>query len=165
MTKFYSFIGKYLPEIIALSSSALAFVSGIYLGNNFDIMWLNRAGALITIVAIMLAASRFHDEVANESLEYLKRNHSAYSLPALDEFEKENGVALSDDEHHIYALRIKNIILENLNNKQWCVDYVSSIIEPGKRRIKVLEFYLACFGTFLNGFGDYFLNLLKELAS
>jgi hypothetical protein len=165
MAKFYSFIGKYLPEIAAMSFSAMAFFASIYLAINFDIMWLNRAGALITIFAVMLAASRFHEVSAKESLEYLERNHDSYIRPALEQVAKENGMAFSEEEQHEYFFRIKNLILENLNNKQWRSDHVASIVGPGKYRIKLLEFYLVCFGTFLNGFGDYFFKLLKELVS
>ena len=146
--------------------SAIAFIAGICLAiHNLDITWINRAGALITIFAVMLAASRFHEFAAKESLEHFERNHDASIRLALEQLARENCIGLSEEQSHEYSLKIKNLALENLNNEQWRQDYVNSIVGPGKYRIKLLEFYLVCFGTFLNGFGDYFFKLLKELAS
>jgi hypothetical protein len=162
MENLYRFIGKYIPEIFALISSAIFFAVGLYLAFNFNPVWLNRAGALIIIIGVLLAASRFHEWVAQKVIDSIEKSPEEFSLQALDIHEKQTGTPLSDEERTKFLSMIKEQLIGNLGSQQWRVKHIGSVVEPARRRLKLWEIYLVVGGTFLNGFGDYIVSLLKN---
>jgi len=152
MSRFYIFIGKHLPEIIAFLITAVVLIVGSYLALCFNAVWLNRSGSLVIIIGVMLAASRYHEWLHKEAMDYVETN-----------FEK-------IIQTYTPSLAIKNDA-ENLTNDEssFRVDLLKGVgeeikarYEPDKRRLKIWEVYLVIGGTFLNGFGDYIVSLLKS---
>lgn len=161
MENLYRFVGKHLPEILALIGSTIVFIVGIYLAFNFEAVWLNRAGALIIIIGVLLAASRFHEWVAQQVITRMEKNPDEFSLLALDIHEKQTGTHLSEEERIKFLSMVKEQLTKNLASEEWFVKHIGSIVEPAKQRIKLWEIYLVVAGTFLNGFGDYIVSLWK----
>lgn len=162
MGSLYRFVGKHLPEILALIGSTVVFILGIYLAFNFDATWLNRAGALIIIIGVLLAASRFHEWVAQKVIDSVEKNPEVFSLSALDIHEKQTGTPLSEEERTEFLSMVKEQLARNLSSQKWRVTYIGSVVEPARQRLKLWEIYLVVGGTFLNGFGDYIVSLLKS---
>jgi len=103
----YRFIGKHLPEIFALISAIVFLVVGLYLAFNFSPVWLNRAGALIIITGVLLAASRFHEWVAQKVIDSFEKSPEEFSRIALDVREENAGAPLSDEERTEFLSSIK----------------------------------------------------------
>ena len=151
MDRLYHFIGKHLPEICALIASAVMLAVGSYLAWNYNPAWLNRAGTLIIIIGVLLAASRFHDWVQQKMAGFIEANYETISQDALAALEKRANEPLSEEKRASFRSTVKERILNDLG----------SLFEPDKRRLKLWEIYLVVCGTFLNGFGDYIISLLK----
>ncbi len=162
--KFYYFIGIHTPEILALISSMIIFISGIYLAFSIDPLWLNRSGALIIIIGILLATSRFHERIAQKVLNSIKNNPEISSLEALDIYEQQIETSLPKEEQNLFLHRFQEIIVKNVNSKEWRKEYISSTVEPTIHRIKLWEIFLVIGGTFLNGFGDYIIFVFKAVV-
>ncbi len=162
MENLYRFIGKHLPEIVALISAVVFLVAGLYLAFNFNPVWLNRAGALIIITGVLLAASRFHEWVAQKVIDSLEKSPEEFTRLALEVREKKTGVPVSDEERVVFLSSIKEQLIGFMISQQWSVKHNNSVYEPSRRRLKLWEIYLVVGGTFLNGFGDYIVALLKS---
>jgi hypothetical protein len=162
MKKLYYFIGKHLPEIMALIGSSVVFAVGIYFAFTYNPVSLNRAGALIIIIGVLLAASRFHEWVAQNVIDSIKKNPEKFSLSMLSIHEKIIGAPLSGEKREEFLSDAKKRIKEGVTNQQWFEAHVSSLVEPHRARLKRWEIYLVIGGTFLNGFGDYIVSLLKS---
>lgn len=161
--KNYFFIGVHTPETLALISSMLIFISGIYLAFTIDPLWLNRSGALIIIIGILLATSRFHERIAQKVLNTIKDKPEISSLEALDIYEQQTKTSLSKEDQKLFLNSIQEVMVKNVNNQEWCKKYIASTVEPTTHRIKLWEISLVIGGTFLNGFGDYITSLLKNI--
>jgi len=89
--------------------------------------------------------------------ETIEKNPERFFHDALAIVEKKKGAPLSEEE--------RTAVLENISeeykNKEELTSYMHSLIEPEKKRLKLWEIYLVVGGTFLNGFGDYIISVLK----
>ena len=157
MDRLYHFVGKHIPEILASLVSAIVLVVGGVLAWKTNPAWLNRAGSLIIIVGVLLAASRFHEWIAQKVSETIEKNPELLFQKVLAIVERKKGVPLSDEERTTALENIK----EEYKNKEELTSYMHSLIEPEKKRLKLWEIYLVIGGTFLNGFGDYIISVLK----
>jgi hypothetical protein len=162
MDRFHRFVGKHFPEILALSASLVVLSVGTELAFSSNPVWLNRTGSLIVIIGIILAASRFHEWIAQQVINSIELNPETFSMRALDIYERKNGKTLSDDDRAYFLLNIKKLFEEKNGDQQWYKTQIMSLIEPDKRRLKLYEIYLVVIGTFLNGFGDYIVTMLKS---
>lgn len=151
MDRFYIFIGRHFPEIIALLCSAFTLIVGSYLAWYYNAAWLNRAGALIIIFGVLLAALRFHEWVQEKAIDFFETNYEKISGEVLSTFDKDVGDFAESDRE-----KIRSTVKDELKKD------LSVIIEANKRRLKTWEVYLVVGGTFLNGFGDYIISLLKN---
>ncbi|MBX9895070.1 MAG: hypothetical protein K2Y09_07820 [Nitrosomonas sp.] len=154
MNRFFIFIGKHKPDIYALILSFLCLIIGLCLGLNSEPIWLNRSGAIIIIIGVCLAANNFPEWVQTEALQGLEKELPNIMQEAIMEFEKDERL-VTDEKRKSIEVDIKSRIQKNLNNHSGKI----------KNRIKKLEITLIVLGTFLNGFGDYFIGLLKNYTS
>lgn len=157
MDRLYHFVGKHIPEIFALLASGIALVVGGVLAWQSNPAWLNRAGSIIIMVGVLLAASRFHEWVVQKVSESIEKNPELFFQKALAVSEKQKGAPLTDEERTSVLAYIK----EEYTDKEGLTNYLNSSIEPDKKRLKLWEIYLVVGGTFLNGFGDYIISILK----
>jgi len=157
MDRLYHFVGKHTPEILALLVSAIVLVVGGVLAWKTDPAWLDRAGSLIIIVGVLLAASRYHEWLIQRVSEIIDNSPELIFQKALAIVERKKGTPVSDEERNILLENIK----EEFKNKEELKSYMHSLIEPEKKRLKLWEIYLVVGGTFLNGFGDFIISLIK----
>ncbi|MCK4155511.1 hypothetical protein [Ralstonia pseudosolanacearum] len=151
MEKFFRFIGRYFVDLAALTMSLMVFLIGIRLAWTNNPAWANRAGALITIIGVLLAASRFHEWIKVVANNFVDRNIDGASAFVMDYIKIEHGKDISGDTLNNLRSYVKSELKE----------MIASLIEDDKKRFKLYELYLVIFGTFLNGFGDYLICLAK----
>ena len=150
----YRFIGRHAPELIALAISSAVVLAGGYLAWFYDPLWLNRAGALVIIAGVLLAASRFHEWVQHKLGAFLETHDDSVAEEALRTVEKE-ATPMSEEDRRKVKARMKAEVEKDL----------AKIVETGKRRIRAWEVLLVVVGTFLNGFGDYLVSMLKSYGT
>jgi hypothetical protein len=150
----YRYIGKNAPVIYALTFSLSVFLSGIYLAWQDAPVWLNRAGALIIIAGVLLGASRFYEWVQQKVAVFVRENYDSISNDALAAVEAERG-SISEQER----VRLRTAIKRELEKD------LGEIIAEDKKHLKKWELYLIVCGTFLNGFGDYLVSLIKSYGT
>lgn len=151
--RMHRFIGRHAPEFFAMLGAAVVVLWCGLLAWFVDPQWLNRGGALVIIVGVLLAASRFHEWVQRKLAAFLETNYDRIADDALRTVEKEMR-PLSDDERDIVKAKMKNKISKES----------SDIFEADKKRLKAWEVWLVVSGTFLNGFGDALIRLLRNLG-
>lgn len=147
----YRFIGRHTPEIWALFFTAIFLIGGFDYAWNGEAISLNRAGALIIIVGVLLAASRFHDWLQAKAGHFVEKVFDTTLKDLMVKVEKESG-PITEERRNTIATTLRHEIHEELNE----------FFEKEKKRIKHFEVALIVFGTFLNGFGDYVIGLLKS---
>jgi hypothetical protein len=152
VNRFYTFIGKHLPEIGALAKSLYFIVIGTYLAWYYDPVWLNRAGALVIIIGILLAKSRYPDWSQRRVMQLLDTNFEDIYNNAIF-VSKECSNTLSDKDHAQLRIAFKNKLKEQSN----------AIYEITKSRLKNWEINTVIGGTILNGFGDLVVSFIKKL--
>ncbi|GAB2843223.1 hypothetical protein GCM10027277_08260 [Pseudoduganella ginsengisoli] len=150
MQRFYIFIGRRTPEVWAASAAVVALLWGCYAAWTKQPIWLNRMGAIIIIIGVLLAASRFHEWVRSKVSDFIDQDFEVIAKSALCALERETG-PLSDEKRGRIIAEVRAETLADLDQ----------IFEEDKKRIKNLEVILVVFGTLLNGLGDYFVELLK----
>ncbi len=148
----YRFIGRHAPEVLALFFFTIFLIGGVFCAWYVDRAWLNRAGALIIIVGVLLAASRFHEWVQAKAGRFIEENFETIAKNILAEVESKVGPLLTDERRNTIAATLKTRVHTELEE----------FIGREKRRIKNLEIALIVIGTFLNGLGDYLIGLLKH---
>jgi hypothetical protein len=152
--RFRKFVGEYLVDILALFGAAVVFAGGCYLAWMGSPIWMNRAGAIIVIIGIVSAVSGFPEWLYGTVVGSIPQSTK-------DEMAKE-----------IAAIVGRDLLGEPLSPRQreWLDSYgkarfpkvVTSMVEGTKRRLKLYEIYLVVGGTFLHGWGDYVVCLLKN---
>ena len=149
--EYYRFLGHYWVDILALALSAVVFAGGCYLAWSGSPFWINRAGSLIVIIGIVAAVSRFP--------EWLERKvHSSIDY---NELSKDVAAKFAREVLGQPLSRQQRDEVDSIT-KSYAPKHLASVVEATKRRLKVYEIYLVVGGTFINGFGDYVVCLLKN---
>ena len=148
----HQLIWKYLPEIFALMLAGVAALVGLYLAWFSEPVWLNRAGALIIITGVTLAASRFHERAHNRAISAIEANYDLL----IDEVSKELDSTTSET-----ASERRDYLRQNLL-PAIRLAFIKSL-ESNTRRIRMWEIWLVIIGTLLNGFGDYIITIAKRI--
>lgn len=148
----YRFFGRHTPELVALIASTIFIGVGIYLAWSSNPAWLNRAGALVIIVGVLLAASRFQEWVQSKVLRFVEAEFESTAEHALLTVQSERELSLLPEEKERIKAQLKPALHKDL----------ADIIEEDKRRIQAWEVWLVVLGTFLNGFGDFIISEVKS---
>lgn len=150
----YKFLGRHFRESVALILSVIIAVGGLYFAWTKDPISLNRAGAAIIIIGVLLAASRFQEWVEQKAYRFVEDNIDQSVDSAIKKVEKQHGELDPDVRVSIRTKTMANIS-----------DELGRIFEADKKRIKAWEVVLVVVGTFLNGFGDCLVALVKNLVT
>lgn len=124
---------------------------GTYLAWFSNPAWLNRAGALVIIVGVLLAASRFQEWVQSKVLLFGETEFDSTANHAILTVQSELELSLSPEEKERIKAQLKQAFHKDL----------ADVFEEDKRRIKAWEVWLVVLGTFLNGFGDFIISVVK----
>jgi hypothetical protein len=111
---------------------------------------MNRAGSLIVIIGIVVAVSRIPEWLERKAASFVDNDALYKDVAAI--VGREQGEPFSRQQRDEL-----DSILKTHGPK-----YVASKVESTQGRLKVYEIYLVVGGTFLNGFGDYVVCLLKN---
>lgn len=155
MDRLYGFIGRHWIDSVALLGSLTILMAGIYMAWNSSAVWLNRAGSLIVIIGVILATSRVHQWLERWTSAFFERNYDSLFKDVAAAIGRQQGDPLSSEVTHALAARVKADVHKQLASK----------FERDRGHFKLYEFYLIIGGTFLNGFGDYFVCLFKTCSS
>jgi len=151
MQSVYIFLGRHTPEVWAIFLASITLLLGSYAAWINQAVWLNRAGAIIVIIGVFLAASRFHEWVRSKVSNFIDQDFDSIAKSAICVVEREAG-PLSDERRAIIMAEVRAETLAELDQ----------IFEQDKKRIKNLEVILVVVGTFLSGFGDFMVGVLKS---
>jgi hypothetical protein len=149
----YRIFGR-LRELWAIVASALTLIVGGYLAWTHAPVWLNRAGALIIIFGVLLAASRFNEWLHAKVTAFIESNYQETFDTAVATLEKDRGEPLPKENRDELHVKLKPAIHRE----------VGALIDERKRVFKLYEIGLVVLGTFLNGFGDYIVCQLKNCS-
>lgn len=149
----HQLIGKYLPEILALLLTGVTILVGLYFAWFIEPVWLNRAGALIIITGVTLAASRFHEKAHSRALSAIEANYDLLIKEVSEKLANLNSETVSETRSDY----LRQTMLPAIRQA-----FVKSL-ETNARRIRMWEIWLVIIGTFLNGFGDYIITLTKRI--
>jgi ABC-type nickel/cobalt efflux system permease component RcnA len=149
--RFYRFIGRYWLDTSALVLSTLVLAGGAYLAWTKDKVWLNRAGSLIIIIGVAVAATRFHEWLQSKANDFIEENYNSIFNDTAESIEKEGGITLSEQDRDRLHSKLKTHVQQHL----------AAVVEQDKRRVSLYEIYLVIAGTFINGFGDYAIAMIK----
>lgn len=144
------FLGFHTPEVVSLTGAALVLSVGIDFAWHFNAIWLDRAGALLTIIGVLLASWRFHERIQSKAGKFVEDNFETITAKPLADIAKDAALDNAERRNALKA-EIKAEIDAEL----------SAIFASAKQRVKNIEIALVVVGTFLHGFGEYIVELLK----
>jgi len=156
---FRYFVGLHLPEICALSVTAATFVVGWYLAWVDEPAWLNRFGALITVIGVILAVWRYHERAAGAMKKDIAENRGNFIRIGIEALEKVANTKLSAEERIQTAMWV-----ENLRHDPEFAAQIDEAAVGDIKRVKMWEVAIVIFGTLVNGFGDVVVTLAKSIA-
>lgn len=138
-------------EITAWLLAAIFIAGGTYFAFTLKDVWLNRAGALVIIVGVIFAASRVNEVLSAKVATFLEENFDRVFSETHDSLEQEQNKKLSNERRRELEQQIRKEMLEQMG----------TLLEDRKRMFKLHEVLLVVIGTFLNGFGDWLVCLVK----
>ena len=138
-------------EVSALAAAALFLIIGIYLGFTKDATLLNRAGSLIIICGVLLAATRFTEILSRRVDEFLKKNEKLLLNKIIENHESFFGTSLDE----AYKLRLAEAVQKKHQ------ETFSTYQNKRNREFKLYEIGIISFGTFVNGFGDLAIKAMS----
>lgn len=147
----FGFVGRYWMDILAWSVSVVVVVGGFYLAWHGSPFWVNRAGSLLVVIGVLLAASRLHDWLQKKSATFVDDNFNVVFEGVTAIIAKTRGKNL--------AVPLRDDLQSTLKNE--IHECMTSIFEAGRARSNLFEIYFVVVGTLLNGFGDYGVCLFK----
>ena len=135
-------------EPVAYAASIVVFVLGLALGKIYDPAWLGRAGSLVIVCGVLLAASRKIDILHIKARALIEAHREREFKSILSEFNSPDGSPITAEqakelEQRIYAEAEKEL---------------GGLIEERRRVFKLHEVSIVIAGTLINGFGEWALG-------
>jgi hypothetical protein len=145
-------LGKWHDLFFGVVSTTIVFVGGCYLAYYFKPIWLNRAGSLIIIIGVILAVNRIHEIYEKRFIGIFdKSNENEF----IETIEKKLDRPVTPEERRDFKEMVRSEL----------VSHLKAITTERKRVFRYFEVWLIIFGTFLNGFGDFFVCMLRSCNS
>jgi len=151
----YRFIGKWHDLIAGLLSTIILIVGGTWLAYYYQPVWLNRAGSLIIIIGVILAVNRIHDIFEKRLINLFDRDGDKILNDVVELSERDLDRPLTPEQR----AELKELARIELVNQ------LRSATAERKHIFRYFEVWLIIIGTFLNGFGDYLVCLLKSCST
>ena len=134
--------------------TVITVAAGIYFGLNCDKDWLGRAGSLVIIYGVLLAASRKVDLLHSKVLLFVDNYKKQNSSLVRDEMKLLFGRDPTDQE----VSSVESAIYASARSD------IQALIEERRRIFKLHEVALVVFGTFVNGFGSWIIGTVTSAA-
>jgi hypothetical protein len=138
----------YSHEIAAYSIAVLATICGIWAGITCEAAWLGRAGSVVIVAGVALAASRKTETLHEKVLKFTDDHRRGHPNLVRDEYKKIKRAEPTVEE--LYALEdaiydsAKEDIAVLMNERRWL--------------FKLHEVGIVVYGTLLNGFGEWLIK-------
>lgn len=137
-------------EPTAYTAALAAVAAGLYWGVSCDPAWLSRAGSVVIVCGVLLAASR-KIELLQEKVSDFLANHSATEFDAiLSEHQNADGTPIGDKQ----AQNLRETIYRETQSE------IAALIDQRRRVFKLHEVGIVVAGTLVNGFGEWLLKLV-----
>jgi hypothetical protein len=151
-------VGHNVVDILASLLCLVTLVLGLYLGWTISPQWLNRFGSILVIIGVWIAFIRLEQWFEPILIEVLGKHDLFINSAAGSVFNREsdNNLTLSDGDRDRVLLLFKNELYK---------EFTSVIMGHYKQRQKFYEIYLVIGGTFLNGFGDLIIDLVRNFVT
>ena len=135
-------------EPTAYAASIAAFVAGIFLGQAYDPAWLGRAGSVIIVCGVLLAASRKIDILHIKAKALIESHREKEFQSLLAEFTNSDGSPITTEQ----AKELKQCIYAEAEKD------IGALIEERRHVFKLHEVSIVVAGTLINGFGEWALK-------
>lgn len=137
-------------EPTAYAAALVAVAAGLYWGVSCDPAWLSRAGSVVIVCGVLLAASR-KIELLQAKVSGFLANHSTTEFDAiLLEHQNADGTPIRDEQ----AQNLRKEIYGEIQSE------IASLIDQHRRVFKLHEVGIVVAGTLVNGFGEWILKLV-----
>ena len=138
----------YSHELAAYSLAVIAILFGVWASLKYDPAWLGRAGSVVIVAGVALAASRKTEALHERVLTLMEKHRKGNPHLVRDEYRKLKGADPTNAEARaledaIYASAKDNIAVL-MNERRWV--------------FKLHEVGIVIFGTLLNGFGQWLVD-------
>ena len=141
-------------ERAAYGIAALAASLGTIAGFSNDPDWLGRAGSVVIVAGVLLAASRKMDLLHEAILDFIKENTPIAYASARQGLTRKNGREPTESE----ILELASNVLASMTED------ITDEIDRLRRVFKLHEITLVVAGTFLNGFGPWVIKSAQSAA-
>src|SRR5258705_5916050 len=100
-------------EIVALVAALAAAGGGLFLSFSYDPAWLNRAGAVVIIIGVLLAASRLSEVLELKVATFVETNFDGTYDEVVAEIQRQPGVRFTAEAEE----RARPIVREEMKRK------------------------------------------------
>lgn len=149
----HPYFGRHFREVISSVLTLIAAGGGLYLAWTESAVWLNRAGAAVIIIGVLAATSRFQEWIEQKADSFVEEHFEPTTAKVIAELESLHG-ELPEELKKTIRTETRASLTKSLEK----------IFDGDRRRIKSWEVGLVILGTFLNGFGDWLVNIAKSLG-
>ena len=145
----------YTHEIAAYSLAIAATICGVWAGLAYDTAWLGRAGSVVIVAGVALAASRKTETLHEKVLKLMDDHRKSHPNLVREEYRNIKGIDPTPEQIHALESKIYDSVKEDIavlmNERRW--------------RFKLHEVGIVIYGTLLNGFGEWLLKTVVRCAT
>lgn len=142
-------------EPTAYVCAAVAIGVGLYAGIKCDPAWLSRAGSVVIVCGVLLAASRKIELLHAKAAELIDEHSDKEFDALLAQHQKPNSSPITEEQ----AKKIRKQTYDIVNNK------ITTLIEERRRIFKLHELAIVIAGTLINGFGEWAIKVIQSHAT
>lgn len=149
------FVTSHLHETVAYFVAILATICGVWAGVVYEAAWLGRAGSVVIVAGVSLAASRKIDTLSAKVLDFI------------DKYRKDNPDLVRDvcKELGDDPLTPERIIAVEGSVYDSAQKELGELIKNRRRLFKLHEVVIVIYGTLLNGFGEWLVKVVLCMHS
>jgi glycerol dehydrogenase-like iron-containing ADH family enzyme len=136
-------------EPTAYASAVLAVALGVYWGATCDPAWISRAGSVVIVCGVLLAASRKIDLLQAKATDFLAAHKVSEFNAIIADYQNSDGTPIREDQ----ATSLRETIYREAQSE------TEALINQRRRVFKLHEVAIVVAGTIINGFGEWFLKL------
>jgi len=145
----------YSHEISAYSVAVVATICGVWAGLSCEAAWLSRAGSVVIVAGVALAASRKTETLHEKVTKFVDDHRKINPNLVRDEYRISKGIDPTPAQIHALESAVydsaKRDIAVLMNERRWI--------------FKLHEVGIVIYGTLLNGFGEWLIKTAVRCAT
>lgn len=142
-------------EPTAYACAFIATALGVYAGLKCEPAWLSRAGSVVVVCGVLLAASRKIELLQAKTDEFIAKHSTTEFDAILAENVNPDGSPITKEQGE----RLRNKIYAEAQSE------IASLIDERRRVFKLHEVAIVIVGTLLNGFGEWIMKVIQTYAT